>query len=92
MSLIPWTNDNLDDLISEAHELLLKEFPDLFTTQIYISTQREMIERIKREIKRDDFKGEIKKYLARFVIGKYFESDHVIWFVLIFQILANLSI
>lgn len=78
---MPWTNDELDQLILKARKLILKEFPDIFTVQVYICTQLEMIQKIKKEIKRDEFKGEIKKYLARFVIGKYFAGDNVIWLV-----------
>jgi len=78
---MPWTNDNLDTLITKARQLLLKEFPDVFTAQVYICTQSEMIDRIKKEITREEFKGEVKRYLARFVIGKYFAPGHVIWLV-----------
>ena len=78
---MPWTNDNLDLLFSKARKILLNEFPDIFTARIYICTQLEMIEKIKKEIKREEFKGEIKKYLARFIIGKYYAEENIIWLV-----------
>ena len=78
---MPWTNDNLDLLVSQARKILLNEFPDLFTAQIYVCTQLEMIERIKKEVKREEFKSGIKKYLARFIIGKYFAVENIIWLV-----------
>lgn len=78
---MPWTTDRLDFLISEVRELLLKEFPDIFTASIFICSQIEMVINIKKQIKRDEFKGEIQDYLAKFIIGKYFAEENVIWLV-----------
>ena len=50
-------------------------------SQGFSSTQLEMIEKIEKEIKREEFKGEIKKYLPRFIIGKYYAGENVIWLV-----------
>ncbi len=81
MNGMPWINDNLDLLILKAREILLKEFDNNFTAQIYVCSQSEMIERIKTEIRREENKAWFIENLATYVIGKYFASDNTIWLV-----------
>lgn len=69
---MPWTTDRLESLISEARTLLLREFPDNFSASIYICSQAEMIDKTKEEM---------RETLARFVIGKYFAKENMIWLV-----------
>ena len=73
MNIMPWTTDRLNLLIVQARKLLLKEFPDtIFSADVFICSQMEMINRTKEEI---------KKYYPSFIIGKYFSKENIIWLV-----------
>ena len=82
---MPWITDSFSATVSEAKNLIYQEFSLHADAVVSLCTQKEMIERVTRELSMRTISKPRFNNLVRFIlpllVGKYFKETNEIWII-----------